>query len=81
MAQRAKVPIVPVAMDGSYLLWENNNNKIKPCKIYIRVLKPIYDVDKMPRKEFRHITEAVRKKIQTELDVIKYIREKDENKQ
>ena len=34
MAQRAKVPIVPVAMDGSYLLWENNNNKIKPCKIY-----------------------------------------------
>lgn len=42
LATKAKVPIVPITIDGSYKLMEGNGYKIKPADINLYIHKPIY---------------------------------------
>ncbi len=42
LALKAKVPIVPVTIDGSYKIMEKNNGKIKPAHVDVYIHKPIY---------------------------------------
>lgn len=42
LATKAKVPILPVTINGTYKILEANNNKIKPAKVKISISKPIY---------------------------------------
>lgn len=38
---KADVPIVPVAINGTYKMWEENN-KVRPAEPSMKILKPIY---------------------------------------
>lgn len=45
LGTRAGVPIVPLAIDGSYDVFEKNNNRFKPAKITLTVADPIYPAE------------------------------------
>lgn len=59
IARKAKVPIVPVCMDGTYKLMEGNRNRIRPAQIHFSILPPV-DVASMDKEEFSHAAEYVR---------------------
>lgn len=42
LGTRAEVPIVPLAIDGTYDAFEKNNNRFKPAKFTLTVADPIY---------------------------------------
>lgn len=42
VAEKVQVPIIPVAINGTYKLMEANNNKIKSEDVEIKVLRPVY---------------------------------------
>ncbi|CEG22678.1 1-acyl-sn-glycerol-3-phosphate acyltransferase [Planococcus massiliensis] len=41
IAKDAGVPIVPIAIHGTSAIMEQNNNKIRPAQVSVRVLEPI----------------------------------------
>lgn len=45
LGTRAGVPIVPLAIDGTYDVFEKNNNRFKPAKITLTVADPIYPAE------------------------------------
>lgn len=45
LATKAKVAIVPVTINGSYKIMEQNNNKIKPAQVILTIHKPIETKD------------------------------------
>lgn len=59
IARKAKVPVVPVCMNGSYRLMEANRNRIRPARVHFQILKPV-DVASMDKEEFSHAAEYVR---------------------
>jgi 1-acyl-sn-glycerol-3-phosphate acyltransferase len=42
LATKSGVPIVPIAINGTYNIMEANNSRIKPANVTINVLEPIY---------------------------------------
>lgn len=69
LAEKAKCPIVPVMIDGSYRVMEEDN-KLKPNQtIYIRFLPPIY-LDQLTKEAEKVINKTVRDEIQLEIDKI-----------
>lgn len=58
-ALKTGVPIVPVAIDGSYKAMEANNMKIHPAHVNITIL-PAVETDKLGREEAKHIGFAIR---------------------
>ena len=62
IARKAKVPVVPVCMDGSYKLMEGNRNRIRPAQVRFHILPPV-DVASMDKEEFSHVAEQVRSMI------------------
>ena len=48
MAERANVPVVPVALSGTWEVWERQSPRVKSGKVYIEFGKPFYisDLDK-----------------------------------
>lgn len=66
LATKAKAPIVPITIDGTYKIMEGNNNKIKPATVNIYVHKPIYtkdlskdEINELPKK----VEDIVRSKL------------------
>lgn len=51
LGTRAEVPIVPLAIDGTYDVFEKNNKRFKPSNITLTVADPIYPAE---YKEMKH---------------------------
>ncbi|SEQ85322.1 1-acyl-sn-glycerol-3-phosphate acyltransferase [Virgibacillus subterraneus] len=50
LATKAKVPIVPVAINGTYQMMEEDKGKIKPSTITMTITEPIYPSDYQDKK-------------------------------
>lgn len=60
LALKSGVPIVPIAIDGSYKLREGNEkSKIKPAEVKVTICKPIY-MDNLSREDQTKLTEIVK---------------------
>ena len=60
LATKAKVPIIPVTIDGSYKIMEGNKYRICPAKVNVYVHKPIET--KLPELVQKIIQEGKQKK-------------------
>ena len=67
IALRENVPIVPVAIDGSYKLREANNGLIKGDQVRITINQPI-DPDDLSAKEEKNLTTKVRNIIEKNIN-------------
>lgn len=67
IAYKAEAPILPVAIDGAYKLYEGNGNKLKPAEVTVTVLPPI-PTKGLTREEQRELPRLVQEKIQNVLD-------------
>ena len=63
LAQKAEVPIVPVAIKGSFKIMEQNGNRIKPAKVTVTVLPNIQPEDYLD-KDLKVFAEEVHEMIQ-----------------
>lgn len=70
LATKAKVPVVPITIDGTYKAREANNGWIKPAEVNFIVGKPIY-VENLSREQQGNLSEEVRNIIQNTLDEIR----------
>lgn len=59
LATKSKVPIVPVTIDGSYKIMEENNYKITPAEVDIYVHEPVY-IENMSKEEINNISETIK---------------------
>ncbi|WP_416175845.1 lysophospholipid acyltransferase family protein [Clostridium sp.] len=63
LALKSKVPIVPVAIDGSYKLREGNpHSNLKPSDVNLTICKPIYTED-LSREERENLSDTIREEI------------------
>ncbi|KGN02521.1 acyl-phosphate glycerol 3-phosphate acyltransferase [Clostridium novyi A str. 4570] len=62
MATKAKVPIVPITLDGTYKIFEENNGKIKSGEVKLVVGEPIY-IENLSREDQKNISEIVKNRI------------------
>jgi 1-acyl-sn-glycerol-3-phosphate acyltransferase len=62
LAFKSGVPIVPVAIDGSYNIMTKGSLIIKPAKVKITVFKPIYTSD-LSKEELKKIPEQLENQI------------------
>lgn len=61
-AYKAKVPVVPVCIDGSYQAMEANRMWIKPASVKLTILPPI-ETASMDKEQFRTLPQAIREQI------------------
>lgn len=66
LATKAKVPIVPITINGSYNIMESNGNLIKPSEVKIKVSKPIY-TENLTKEEENNLSDEVYKVIKSHL--------------
>lgn len=59
IAAKTLVPVVPIAMSGSYKIMEQNGSWIKPATVTIKILPPIKTAD-MTREQLRELEGNVR---------------------
>ena len=62
IAQKTGAPVVPVAIDGTYNLFEKNNHWIKAGNVKVRIL-PAVETKDLSRAEFKELPEKVRKMV------------------
>lgn len=67
LATKSGYPIVPVTMNGSYKLFEENNGKITPAEVKVTFSAPI-DVNTLSPSEIKELPDRVKKIIQDEID-------------
>ncbi|MGN1317975.1 MAG: lysophospholipid acyltransferase family protein [Lachnospirales bacterium] len=66
LATKAKAPIVPITIDGTYKIMEGNNNFIKPASVNIYVHPPIF-TDTLTKEEQNELPERVEKIVKSKL--------------
>ncbi|WBW95165.1 lysophospholipid acyltransferase family protein [Oceanirhabdus sp. W0125-5] len=66
LATKAKVPIVPVTIDGSYKLMEQNKNKIKPAEVNLYI-HPMIETKDLSKEEQNELPEKVKQIICSKL--------------
>lgn len=66
LGTKAAVPIVPIAIDGTYKIKEANGGKIKAADVDLIVCQPIYP-DKLSREEQNNLSQTIRDIIDKEL--------------
>ncbi len=64
MAKQAGVPIVPLAIDGTYLALEGNNYRLQPADVRLVILPPI-PTQEMSREDYRALPETLYEQINT----------------
>lgn len=69
VAFKSKKPIVPVVINGTYKILEQNKMAIKPADVTMKFLKPI-STDNLKKGEDKEIIEKVHALIKQELDNI-----------
>lgn len=62
MAKKAGVPVVPVMIDGSYLVLEGNGYKLQPVDVRVVIL-PKIETNDMDRAAFKALPETLRELI------------------
>ncbi|MFL0197562.1 lysophospholipid acyltransferase family protein [Clostridium sp. WILCCON 0269] len=63
LALKAKVPVVPIAIDGSYKLREGNKHSmVKSAYVKVTICEPIY-IDKLSKEELSDISNIVKQQI------------------
>ncbi|AZV55663.1 lysophospholipid acyltransferase family protein [Clostridium sp. AWRP] len=63
LALKSKVPIVPIAIDGSYKLREGNvHSMIKSANVNVTICKPIY-TDSLSREERESLSDNIKSEI------------------
>jgi 1-acyl-sn-glycerol-3-phosphate acyltransferase len=67
LGTKSGVPIVPVAIDGSYLILEANKRAIKPTEIFIKVFEPI-DPKKLSKEEEAQLPDQIYNQIKNYID-------------
>ena len=66
VAEKTKAILVPIVIDGSYKIMENNKNMIRPAHMTLKILKPIETAD-FERNELKTLAPLVSQKINAEL--------------
>lgn len=59
LASKALVPIVPICMDGTFKIMEQQGFWIRPAEVNVKILPPIY-TSELSRDELRELEERVR---------------------
>ena len=67
IAQKNKVPVVPVFYDGTRQLWESNGYKIKPHEVVVSILPPI-DTSEYTREDWKALPELTQRMISEALE-------------
>ncbi|MBD5638203.1 1-acyl-sn-glycerol-3-phosphate acyltransferase [Clostridium botulinum] len=67
---KAGVPIVPIAINGSYKVREANGGKIKAADVDLIVCPPIYPKE-LSKEEQNNLSETIKEIIQKELEKVK----------
>lgn len=67
---KAGVPIVPIAIDGTYKVREANGGKIKAADVDLIICPPI-DPKKLSKEEQNNLSETIKEIIQKELDNVR----------
>ncbi len=62
MATKSKAPILPIAIEGTYKLFEGNGKRLRPAKVILQVLPPIPTAG-LSREEEKALPEHVRQLI------------------
>lgn len=70
MATKTTVPIVPIVLDNTFKVFEENNGQLKSAKVSMSILKPI-NVKELTKEEKNNLAEIVREKIEAELNILK----------
>ena len=76
LATELKLPIVPVALDGTYLIWPRESRRIRLAKVKIGFGEPI-DVQRVAADEvdkeviYQKVMATVKERIQRMLDVMR----------
>ena len=68
LATKAKVPIVPVTIDGSYKILEGNNYIINPSKVDVYIHEPIL-TDNLTKEETNELPKKVKNIIQGKISM------------
>ncbi len=67
MAEKAKCPIVPMALSNTAGIWENQFPKIRPAHVILEYGKPIY-IDQLDKEDKRFLGAYTQRIIQDMLD-------------
>lgn len=67
LATKAKAPIVPVTIDGTYKIMEGNHNIIKPANVNIYIHEPIF-TSELSKEEINRLPEKVEGIIKSKLN-------------
>ncbi len=70
MATKAQAPVLPVAIEGTYQLFEGNGKKLRPAKVILSVLDPI-PTEGLTREEEKALPAKVRALIEQEVNQLK----------
>lgn len=62
IVEKVKVPVIPVAINGTYKVMEANNGKIKPANVTVTIGKQIETKD-YTKEEFKELPEKVKENI------------------
>lgn len=66
LATKAKVPIVPISINGTYQMLEEDNGRVKGSTIYMDILDPIYP-DEYDAKKHGELAEELQSTIEESL--------------
>ena len=67
MAEKAKVPIIPMALSNTYSIWEKQFPKMCPAHVILEYGEPIYP-DQLDKEDKKHLGSYTQKVIQKMLD-------------
>lgn len=67
MAEKAKVPVVPMAITNSAAVWENQFPKMRPARVILEYGEPIY-IDALEKEEKKFLGAYTQNKIQDMLN-------------
>ena len=70
MATKAEAPILPVAIEGTYKLFEGNGKKLRSDRVIVQVLPPIPTAG-LTKEEQKELPEKVRQLLQKTVNELK----------
>lgn len=67
MATKTNVPLVPIALDNTFKVFEEENGKLKSADVTMSILEPI-NVSELTKEEKMDLAEIVKQRIKKELN-------------
>lgn len=69
LATKTNEPVVPIALDNTFKVFEAEKGKINSATVTLSILKPIY-VSELTKEDKANLADIIREKIETELNII-----------